>query len=89
MDRNTINQSRFEISTHSKYYETEGVFVKQNCILDIGFEKIHVNREDQTTFGAPRSYSAVPNPVTYALHNYANNIHEYNKVLEELSQSKR
>jgi hypothetical protein len=46
------------------------------------------SRDSETTFGA-RSYSAGQNSVGYALRNYANNIYEYNKILEELNINRR
>ncbi|KAG0627172.1 hypothetical protein M758_2G179600 [Ceratodon purpureus] len=47
-----------------------------------------LSRDRQTTFGV-RNYSTGQNAAAYALRNYANNIYEYNKVLDELNFSRR
>lgn len=47
------------------------------------------SRDDFTTFGARQNYSTSQNAAAYASRNYANTIHEYDKVLEELNHNKR
>lgn len=49
----------------------------------------YVSRENQETFGARRNYSTGPNTPGYALRNYASNIYEYNRVLDEINQIRR